>query len=276
MSTVLVLGSAGQVGAYLCEYLRSHGHDAIEFDLINGTHQDLRINPNLLLKQSVEKADFVFFLAFDVGGSHYLEKYQDTSEFISNNMKIMSNTFDYLEEFNKPFVFASSQMSNMSQSTYGILKSIGEKYTRALGGVVVKFWNVYGVERDSQKFHVISDFIEMARNGGPIIMRTTGEETRDFLYADDCCAGLCAIMQNFNLLADIQDIHLANHSWTSILTIAEIIAAHFQVEIIQGLKTDSVQAGIKNSPNLDFAKYWQPRVAIGEGIKRIIQDLESS
>ena len=35
-------------------------------------------------------------------------------------------------------------MSNMTHSPYGILKSIGETYTRALKGLIVKFWNVYG------------------------------------------------------------------------------------------------------------------------------------
>ena len=29
---ILVLGSSGQVGAYLVEYLREKGHEAIEFD----------------------------------------------------------------------------------------------------------------------------------------------------------------------------------------------------------------------------------------------------
>ena len=29
---ILVLGSSGQVGAYLVEYLREKGHEVIEFD----------------------------------------------------------------------------------------------------------------------------------------------------------------------------------------------------------------------------------------------------
>jgi nucleoside-diphosphate-sugar epimerase len=218
----------------------------------------------------------VFFLAFDVGGSHYLEKYQDTFAFISNNLKIMTNTFQLLSDFNKPFVFASSQMSNMSQSTYGLLKFIGEKATHAQGGVVVKFWNVYGVERDSEKFHVISDFIDMARSGGPIRMRTTGAETRDFLYADDCSAGLEAIMRNYDALAGDREVDLANHTWTSILEIANIIGEHFGVEVVRGNQVDSIQAGIKNSPRQDFNNYWAPSVSVREGISKIIQDLESS
>jgi len=275
LATVLVLGSSGQVGAYLSKFLSSVGHAVIDFDLAYSEQEDLRIAGNPLLREAVQKSDFVFFLAFDVGGSHYLEKYQDTLEFISNNIKIMSNTFDCISEFDKPFLFASSQMSNMSQSTYGLLKAVGEKYSHALGGKVVKFWNVYGIESNPQKFHVISDFIEMARSKGKITMRTSGVETRDFLYADDCCAGLLAIMNNYREL-DATEIHLANNSWTSVLEVAEIISSHYKVDIVPGKSNDSIQAGIKNSPNQEFSKYWSPQVSIQQGIKRIIQDLESS
>ena len=276
MKNVLVLGSSGQVGAYLCDFLRKLGYEVSEFDIADDSQQDLRIHQNELLAENVEKCDFVFFLAFDVGGSHYLEKYQDTFAFISNNMKIMTNTFQLLSEYKKPFVFASSQMSNMSQSTYGLLKFVGEKSTHALGGVVVKFWNVYGVERDTEKFHVISDFIDMARKGGPIRMRTTGQETRDFLYADDCSDGLVAVMRNYEFLAGDREVHLANHSWTSILEIANIIGDHFGIEVVPGDNSDSIQGGIKNSPREDFNQYWKPSISVQEGIVRIIQDLESS
>jgi nucleoside-diphosphate-sugar epimerase len=276
VNKILVLGSSGQVGAYLCEFLRQSGYEVTKFDVVNDSHQDLRVYPNDLLAEYIEKCDFVFFLAFDVGGSHYLEKYQDTFAFISNNLKIMANTFQLLSDFNKPFVFASSQMSNMSQSTYGLLKFIGEKGTHALGGVVVKFWNVYGVERDIEKFHVISDFIDMARRGGPIKMRTSGVETRDFLYADDCSAGLEAIMRNYETLAGDREVDLANHTWTSILEIANIIGEYFGIEVVPGEKVDSIQAGIKNSPRQDFNQYWTPSVSVREGIGKIIQDLESS
>ena len=39
----------------------------------------------------------------------------------------MVNTFDLLAKYKKPFLFASSQMSNMGYSNYGILKLLGEK-----------------------------------------------------------------------------------------------------------------------------------------------------
>ena len=111
---ITILGSSGQIGAYLTEYLRGKGHDIIEFDKVDADWMDMTKIPNLSLDSAIEKSDFVFFLAFDVGGSHYLKKYQHTFKFIDNNTRIMGNVFGYLKQYKVPFVFASSQMSNMS------------------------------------------------------------------------------------------------------------------------------------------------------------------
>ena len=126
----LILGSKGQIGFHLVSYLQSIGEDIIEFDIVNNTNQDLRIYYNSLLENKIKECDFIHFLAFDIGGSIYMEKYQDTFNFIDNNIKIMDRTFNLIKKHKKPFIFASSQMSNMSYSTYGILKCIGEKYTK--------------------------------------------------------------------------------------------------------------------------------------------------
>jgi hypothetical protein len=36
----------------------------------------------MILDEYLAECDVVYFLAFDVGGAKYLEKYQNTSEFI--------------------------------------------------------------------------------------------------------------------------------------------------------------------------------------------------
>ena len=151
---ITILGSAGQIGAYLSEYLSNKGHDVTDIDIVNGPEFDLRVTPNTVVEKAIESADFVFFLAFDVGGSRYLKKYQHTFEFINNNTRMMANTFRLLDKYKKRFVFASSQMSNMSYSPYGVMKRVGELHTTALKGLTVKFWNVYGIEHDMEKAHM--------------------------------------------------------------------------------------------------------------------------
>ena len=150
---------------------------------------DLKPN-DVVLDGLMHECDFVFFLAWDVGGSAYLARYQDTFEFIQNNLKIIVNTFEVINKHKKPFIFASSQMANMSYSSYGLTKSVAEKVTATLGGITVKFWNVYGIEQDLEKSHVITDFIRRGFEEGEFEMLTDGTEERQFLYAEDCCEAL--------------------------------------------------------------------------------------
>lgn len=271
MKTILVLGSAGQVGGHLTKYLNLKGYNVLEYDIENSSIQDLRQPQKKDFELLVSQSDFIYFLAFDVGGSHYLEKYQNTFRFIDNNLKILINTINVIRDYNKPFLFASSQMSNMGQSTYGLLKIIGERYSSSINGRSVKFWNVYGHERNEKKFHVVSDFIKMARLTGAITMRTNGLEKRNFLYADDCCEGLEAIMINFDKFEQHAELHLANFEWNSILEVAEIVAKNFNARIIPGTSIDQVQQGIRNEPNSYLLNYWKPVTSIHDGIKKIIQ-----
>ena len=91
---ITILGSSGQIGAYLTEYLRKKGHEVTEFDKNLDDKHDMTVIPNIKLHGAIKDSDFVFFLAFDVGGSHYLKKYQHTFKFLDNNARMMVNAFE--------------------------------------------------------------------------------------------------------------------------------------------------------------------------------------
>ena len=173
------------------------------------------------------ESDFVFFLAFDVGGSRYLKKYQHTFKFIDNNARMLAGAFEYLNEYKTPFVFASSQMSNMSYSPYGVMKRVGELYTKSLNGLIVKFWNVYGIEKDMNKAHVITDFIRKGFESGDIDMMTDGTEAREFLYAEDCCEALETVMEKYHELTSDDELHITTGVYTTVLEIASEIKSLF-------------------------------------------------
>ena len=266
----LVLGSSGQIGYHLTNILNLQGEKIIYFDIVNSQSQDLRIYNNPLLEKSIKECDYIHFLAFDIGGSLYMQKYQDTFNFISNNIKIMNNTFDLIKKYNKPFTFASSQMSNMSYSTYGVLKAIGEKYTKSLGGIVVKFWNVYGYETDEEKSHVITDFIQMAKENKIIKMRTNGKESRQFLYGDDCAECLIALSKQYNNINRNKSLHITNFKWNTILEIAQIVNEFIPCDIIPSIETDTVQLDKKNEPDSYILNFWKPKTSLKDGIGNII------
>jgi nucleoside-diphosphate-sugar epimerase len=277
---IAVLGSSGQVGAYLTEYLRGKGHTVNEFDVVNGPEQDMTVIPNQNLEDNIKDSDFVFFLAFDVGGSRYLKKYQHTFQFIDNNARLMANAFGYLKKYNKKFVFASSQMSSMSYSPYGVLKNVGELYTKSLNGLIVKFWNVYGIEKDHDKAHVITDFIRKGFETGVIDMLTDGQEEREFLYAEDCCEALEAIMENYNEFTSEDNLHITSFKSTKIIDIASIICGQFNligkydVKVQPSDQKDSVQMDKRNRPDTYLMKWWTPKTTIDQGIAKVFEAMK--
>jgi nucleoside-diphosphate-sugar epimerase len=278
---VTILGSSGQIGAYLTEYLRDKGHQVIEFDKNFDERHDMTVIPNIKLHGAIHQSDFVFFLAFDVGGSHYLKKYQHTFGFLDNNARMMVNAFEYIQKYKKPFVFASSQMSNMSYSPYGVMKRVGELYTRSLNGLIVKFWNVFGIETDMEKAHVITDFIKKGFETGTIDMMTDGTEEREFLYAEDCCEALEAVMENYSDFTSNDELHITTGDSTDILGIARTIQSLFkeidrEVTIAPSESKDEVQKDARNVPDPYIKKWWQPKTSVTEGITKVFNEMKKN
>ena len=278
---VTILGSSGQIGAYLTEYLRDKGHQVIEFDKNFDERHDMTVIPNIKLHGAIHQSDFVFFLAFDVGGSHYLKKYQHTFGFLDNNARMMVNAFEYIQKYKTPFVFASSQMSNMSYSPYGVMKRVGELYTKSLNGLIVKFWNVFGIETDMEKAHVITDFIKKGFETGTIDMMTDGTEEREFLYAEDCCEALEKVMEYYDHLHSDDDLHITTGDSTSILGIARTIQSLFkeigrEVTIAPSESKDEVQKDARNVPDPYIKQWWQPKTSVTEGITKVFTEMKKN
>ena len=276
---ITVLGSSGQIGSYLTEYLRSKNYFVREFDITNSQDQDMTHIPNVYLRNAIMDSDFVFFLAFDVGGSHYLKKYQNTFKFINNNTRMMANVFGYLEQYQVPFIFASSQMSNMSYSPYGVMKRVGELYTKSLNGLIVKFWNVYGIEKDMEKAHVITDFIHKGFKTGKIDMMTDGKEQREFLYAEDCCEAMETILQKYDSFSSDDELHITTGASTSILEIAQHIQVLFKkinldIDIVPNKSKDEVQKDARNVSDPYIRKWWTPKTSIVDGISKVFDEIK--
>ena len=192
---------------------------------------------------------------------------------------MMTNAFRYLEQYKVPFIFASSQMSSMSYSPYGVMKRVGELYTKSLGGLIVKFWNVYGIEKDHDKAHVITDFIRKGFEEGDFQMMTDGKEERQFLYAEDCCEGLEAVMENYKELKSTDPLHITNFDYTSILDVARIIEKEFKnigktVNISASESKDSVQLDKRNEADRFIEKYWSPKTNLETGISKVFASMK--
>ena len=269
----LVLGSEGVVGSAFCNYISNNSthNDITRWDIKLGKQFDLRDSKNNeLLKESISECDFVMFFACDVGGSKYLTSVDDV-QFINNNLMIMINVFTVINECKKPFIFTSSQMSNMHHCSYGTCKKIGEHYTKSIGGIIVQLWNTFGQEDVNEKSHVINDFIDMALTQQKIIMRTDGTEKRQFLYENDCAEALYVLSNQYhNYKGKI--VHLTNGCWVTILDVAKIIQNILPNTLIEtGTKKDCSQIHT-NEPFLFINKeHWQPKISLEKGIEVLIK-----
>lgn len=271
----LVLGSSGQIGLSLVDYLKTQGHDVLTYDIAQDPSQDLRAPQCETFSKIVQESDFVFHLAWDVGGSGYLAKYQDTFDFIHNNLAITVNSFSILRQYKKPFIFASSQMASMSYSSYGLTKNLAERLVHALDAITVKFWNVYGIELDPAKTHVITDFINKAKTNRLIDMRTDGTESRQMLHADDCSRALYTLSQRYDELPRDKEYHITNFEWSTMLDVAKLIAEHFPgTKVRPSDAKDDVQKNAKNEPDPWILNFWRPEISLEQGISQIVKKME--
>jgi nucleoside-diphosphate-sugar epimerase len=194
----------------------------------------------------------------------------------------MANVFQWLKEYRKPFVFASSQMSNMSYSPYGVLKRVGELYTQTLQGLTVKFWNVYGVETDNEKSHVITDFIRRGFEEGEFEMMTDGTEERQFLYAEDCCEALETIMECYSDFKSTDPLHITSFKSESIKNVAAIIQGQFNligkydVKIKPGIAKDNVQLDKRNEADSYIHGWWIPKTSLENGIRKVFLEMSKN
>lgn len=259
------------MGKNLSLYLKSLGHSVTEFDIARDEKEDLRVPGNRQLSVLLSRTDFVIFLAFDVGGARYLQKVDDTYEFINNNLKIVTNVFEQLYIYQKPFIFASSQLVNNLSLNYGLIKLMGEKLTKSLGGVPIRIWNVYGKEDVSEKSHLVTDLVFQAKSVGRIRLLTNGKEQRQFVHISDCCEAFFKIVENYSELSKVPYIDLTSFEWMSVLDVAKIVQELTNCEL-----SISTEEGLNyghQDPNKLILDYWIPKTTIVDGIKNCIMEL---
>lgn len=264
MKTNLVIGSEGFIGKKLCEYLEKKGEQVTRFDIKRGAHEDARF-----VKLPLESVDYVYILAWDVGGAKYLNKEDTQLTQLDWNLKLLLNVMTQLEKTRRPFLFISSQLAEEHDTVYGSLKRLGEVWTRILGGIFVRQWNVYGpIEEEGLRSHVVSDFIHQALTTKEIRMLTTGEEKRQFIHHDDVCeAWYKALNGNHKGAHDI-----TSFEWVKVIDMANIIGRLTGAKVIPGEKI----GGTPITPIVGKIPDWFPKINLEDGLTRMVKEFEET
>ena len=253
----LVLGGSGAIGSALCQHLISKNETVINLDLKEGF--DLRTES----LHDYKNVDYVWFLAWDVGGAKYMNEKKNQLGILRNNTLICQNVFSFLEETGIPFLFTSSQLA-ADDNTYGMTKLLGEYWSKLLKeSQVARFWNVYGWETPGVRSHVIPDLVMQAITKKEISLFTSGEEQRQFIYMEDCVKNLYIARE-----LKIKNIHLTNGEWIKIKDIAHIIGDLFNVPVHFGIEKGYEK---KIDPDSSYADFkWD--TSIEKGIQMIARE----
>lgn len=262
MFNYLVLGGDGFIGKNLVRYLSKKGNSVTNLDYKSDSNLDLRY----LEIKDISRFDGCFFLAWDVGGSKYLNKKELWSNQFENNIKLINNLIPQFRRSNIPFLFVSSQLAGVDNSPYSLTKGLCESYCLSLkNAVVARQWNAYGSLEDTYiKSHVISDMIMQAITKKEIRLLTSGIEKRKFVHLEDICIAYELMLQNH--LGKIFDVSAGDY--ISILDIANIISLHTGAKVIPG-------ESIGQTPNvleLPQTPNWSPKIELEQGIENMINE----
>lgn len=303
--SILVTGAGGFIGHHLIKYLKSRGYwvrgadikfpeyeesSADEFHIL-----DLRRRDNCLV--STRGIDHVYNLAADMGGIGYITAY--LADIARNNILINTHMLEASQINNVQRFFYSSSaciypsyMQTSSDVTplkesdaypadpeegYGWEKLFAEKmcqyYTNDYGleTRVARFHNVYGplgtYDGGKEKAPAaICRKLANAHDGDEIEVWGDGEQTRSFMYIDDCTEGIYRIMQS-----DISNpLNLGMDVMVSINQLVDIISSISGKKITKKhdlTKPQGVRGRNSDNSLLNTLLEWEPTVSLSDGLK---------
>ena len=316
---ILVTGAGGFIGHHLVKRLRTDGHwvrgvdlkhpeyeasDANEFEIL-----DLREYDNCL-QASQGDIDQVYNLAADMGGIGFITA--NHAVVARNNILINAHMLETSRLAGvKRFLFSSSacvyaQSKQMAAAVaplkeedafpadpepgYGWEKLYAEELCRyywqdyKFETRIVRFHNVYGplgtYEGGREKAPAaISRKVALARDNGTIEIWGDGQQTRSFMYIDDCVEGLVRIMGS----SCREALNLGNDRLISVDGLVDLIC-DIAGKRLTKIHDQSRPQGVRgrNSDNNRLRKIlgWEPSISLEDGLSVtylwIKQQLESA
>ncbi|HMJ60934.1 MAG TPA: NAD-dependent epimerase/dehydratase family protein [Bryobacteraceae bacterium] len=311
---ILVTGAGGFIGHHLVKRLKAEGYwvrgvdvkppeyestAADEFDVV-----DLR-NYDDCLHATRARIDQVYNLAADMGGIGYITaSHADISR---NNILINAHMLEASRVHSVGrFLFSSSacvyagykqisaEVSPLREEDaypadpepgYGWEKLFTEELCRyyrrdyKFETRIVRFHNVYGplgtyAGGKEKAPAAISRKVALAEDGGEIEIWGDGEQTRSFMYIDDCVEGLVRLMAS-----DYHDpLNLGTDRLVSINGLVDLITAIAGKRLVKRHDVSKPQ-GVRgrNSDNTRLLRtlHWEPGISLETGLEITYKWIES-
>lgn len=304
---ILVTGAGGFIGHHLVRFLKQKGYwvrgvdikypefsprdEADEFLLL-----DLRDFRNCL--EAIKGIDKVYHLAADMGGIGFITKVK--ADVVRNNVVINANMAEVSRlAVVKRLFFSSSaciypkykqedpNLRPLKESDaypadcedgYGWEKLISERmYTNfhedhGLDVRIARYHNIFGPETTYQGGRekapaALCRKVALAENPGEIEIWGDGQQTRSFLYIDDCLEGSWRLMES-----DFREpLNIGSDRLVTINDLADMIIKISGKKLVKKYNLSAPQ-GVRgrNSDNTLCKKIlgWEPQIPLEEGLER--------
>ena len=302
---ILITGAGGFIAHHMVNYLKDKGFwvravDIVEPEFENSNADEFKLL-DLRLKDAAEEAvegvDQVYHLAADMGGIGYITAFH--ADISRNNILMNTHMLEAarLEGIERFFYSSSAcvypdyrQDSNeldglkeedaypaAPEEGYGWEKLFTEKlcqyYTQDydLQTRVARFHNVYGplgtFDGGKEKAPAaLCRKIAKSNSEDDIEVWGDGEQTRSFMYIDDCVEGIYRLMQSNHS----EPLNLGTDLMVSVNQLVDIIAsvAGKKINKIHDLSKPQGVRG-RNSDNTKLSEFlnWTPDIDLKDGMK---------
>lgn len=303
MVRILVTGGAGFVGSHLVERLVKFGHSVTVLDdLSNGTPENLdnvvdRIrfvkhdisNP---LPVQLGRVEVIYHLACFPRSQSFANPQRD----IEVNVIGMVNVLEFARKNESRVVFSSNSgiydtsklpidenTPDNPKTPYDLDKLEAENYLRlynrtyGVNYVIFRFATVYGPRQkvSPQWKPVVMEFITKLRNRETPTIYWDGEQTRDFIEVGDIVEALVLTLKREK--ANNETMILGSGRETSInelySTVSNLLGVNVE-PVHKPMQLGDIKRMRYNCEKAHKILEWEPKVALKEGITRILETIE--
>ncbi|MHB8079156.1 MAG: NAD-dependent epimerase/dehydratase family protein [Candidatus Krumholzibacteriia bacterium] len=298
----VVTGSSGFIGAHLTRRLLVQGHSVLGIDLVLCDPELARefpdrfrfhlgdVNDEGVVDAIVgggDRVDRVYHLAAVVGVARTqsdpwrvlrdIEGLRRVCEACRNHRVRQLLYTSSSEIYGEAAVLPTPESAALDvRHPYAAVKAVGEQMIATLAcrdgipAVAVRLFNVYGPgQRAGHDGFVVSNFVERARRGTALQIFGDGEQTRDFLFIEDCLRAVELVLESAPCRGEA--INVGNGQAVTINELAAlVIAAHARggrVDIRKSPVRCDVRHRQADATRL-FALGYQPCVDLPAGIAR--------
>jgi GDP-D-mannose 3', 5'-epimerase len=309
----LVTGAGGFIGHHMVRLLKAEGYDVRGVDIVTPRYEDSRADEFELLDlrdfenclRATSGIDEVYQLAADMGGIGYITEYR--ADVARNNVLINAHMLQASQENGVGRYFfsssaciypmyrqASADVTPLREENafpadpeegYGWEKLYAEKlcqYYEEEGKLptrVARFHNIYGplgtYDGGREKAPAaICRKVALAADGDEIEVWGDGQQTRSFMYIDDCVEGIFRIMKSDHPAP----LNLGRDDLVSVDRLVDIVSAIANKTLIKR-HNETAPQGVRgrNSDNarLRSVLEWEPSISLELGLDRTYRWIRS-